>query len=60
MEHESSLLHLQVPATCPCPDPEQSSLCLPILPFENQFYYHPPIYTKVFQVVGKEFIDKLN
>ena len=29
METEDSLLHLQVPATCPPPEPDQSSPCLP-------------------------------
>ena len=58
--HIRTLLHSQVPATCPCPEPEQSSPCLPILLFEEQFLCHAPIYAKVYQVVGKEFIYKLN
>jgi hypothetical protein len=29
MESGSSILLLKVPATCPCPEPDQSSLCLP-------------------------------
>jgi len=32
MEHEGSLPHLQVPATCPYPEPDQSSL-YPHIPF---------------------------
>ena len=31
MEPEGSLPHLQVPATCPYPEPDQSSSCTPIL-----------------------------
>ena len=33
MEPEGSLAHSQVPATCPCPEPAQSSLCphIPLL-----------------------------
>ena len=29
MEPKGSLQHLQVPATCPNPEPDQSSLCPP-------------------------------
>jgi len=29
MEPEGSLLHLQVPATCPYPEPDQPSPCSP-------------------------------
>jgi len=29
MEPEGSLPHLQVPSTCPCPEPHQSSSCSP-------------------------------
>jgi len=35
MEPEGSLPHLQEPATCPCPEPDQSSLCLSIPVFED-------------------------
>ena len=31
MDPEGSLLHLQVPATCPYPEPDQSSHCLHII-----------------------------
>jgi hypothetical protein len=60
MHPDSSTLPSQVLATCPCSEQKQSRLCLPSLLFENQIYFHPPIYAKVFQVVGKEFIDKIN
>jgi len=29
METEGSLSHSQVPTTCPCPEPDQSSPCPP-------------------------------
>jgi hypothetical protein len=32
MEPKGSLLHFQEPATPPCPEPDQSSPCLPITP----------------------------
>ena len=32
MEPEGSLLYLQEPATCPCPEPGQSTLPTPIYP----------------------------
>jgi len=50
MEPEDSSPHLQVPATCPCPEPDQSSLCPP-----NPLYIHLNsvlTYTRVFQVVA--------
>jgi len=37
MELESSLAHLQQPPTCPYPEPEQSSPCLPISHIEDPF-----------------------
>jgi hypothetical protein len=38
MEPEGSLPHSQAPATCPYPEPDQSSPCLPI-PLFNPFYF---------------------
>jgi hypothetical protein len=35
MEPESSLPHLQLPATCPYPEPDQSSQCPHIQPTED-------------------------
>jgi hypothetical protein len=52
MEPEDSLQHSQEPATCPCPEPYQSSPCLPIPLLEDPFKYYPPIYAWVFQVVS--------
>jgi len=40
------------PATCVYPDLEQSSPCFPIPLVEEPFYYYPPIYSWVFQVVS--------
>jgi len=31
MEQEGSLLHLQLPATCPAPEPDQSRPCLELI-----------------------------
>ena len=45
MEPEGSLWCLQDPATCPYPEPDESSLRPPpILFLENLLQYHPPIY----------------
>ena len=38
-------------ATCPCPEPDQSSQCLPSCYFDNQFSCYPPFYAWVFQMV---------
>ena len=52
MEPEGSLPHSQVSATCPYPEPAQSSP-YPHIPFpEDPSYYHPPICVWVFQVVS--------
>jgi hypothetical protein len=51
MEPECSLLHSQVPATCPYPESHQSSPYPHIPPPEDPSIYYPPIYTWVFQVV---------
>ena len=54
MEPEGSLPHSQVPATCPYPQPDQSSPCpcLQIPLPEDPSEYYPPIYAWVFQVVS--------
>jgi hypothetical protein len=44
MEREGSLPHSQEPATFPYPEPDQSSLCLPIPILEDPLSYQPPIY----------------
>ena len=52
MGPEGSLPHSQLPATCPFPEPDQSSPCLPIPLPKDPSYYCPPIYAWVFQVVS--------
>jgi len=52
MEPEGLLPHSQVPATCPCPEPDQSSRYSHVQLPEDPFYYYPPIYTWVSQVVS--------
>ena len=42
----------KAPATGLYPDPHQSSPCLSIPILEDPFYYYPPIYARVFQVVS--------
>jgi hypothetical protein len=37
MESEGSLQHLQEPATCPYPEPDQPSLCPTIKPVKDLF-----------------------
>jgi len=49
MEPEGSLPHLQVPATCPYPEPDESST--PTHFFKIHLNIYPPIYAWVFQVV---------
>jgi len=44
MELESSLSCPQEPATCPCPDAEESSLYPYILFPQDPTKYYPPIY----------------
>jgi len=52
MEPEGSLPHLQVPTTCPYPEPDQTSHW-PTIPLpKDPSQYHPPIYAWVFQVVS--------
>jgi len=41
MESESSFPHLQGPATCPCPEPDQSNPCLPTLHYERYILIFP-------------------
>ena len=52
MEPEGSLLHSQVPATCPYPEPAGSSPYphIPLPEYPSKFY--PPIYVWVLQVVS--------
>ena len=51
MEPEGSLPHSQSPATCPYPEPDQSSH-YPHIPLpEDTSYCYPSIYAWVFQVV---------
>jgi hypothetical protein len=50
MEPGGSLPHSQQPATCPNPEPAQSSP-RPIPRLEDPFSYYPPIYAWVSQVV---------
>ena len=50
MAPQGSLPHSQVPATCPYPDPDRSSL-YPHIPLpEDPSYYYPPIYAWASQV----------
>jgi hypothetical protein len=49
MEPKGSLPHSQVPATCPCPEPDRSGPCPHILLPEDPSYYYPPIYAWVFE-----------
>jgi len=44
MEPEGSLPYSQKPATCPYPEPDQSSPGLSIQLLEDPFQYYPPIY----------------
>jgi hypothetical protein len=37
MDAEGSLPHLEAPATCPNPEPEQSSPCIPIPRIKDKF-----------------------
>jgi len=43
MEPEGSLPHSQKTATCPYPEPDQSSPRPLTPPFEDPFLYYPPI-----------------
>ena len=52
MEPEGSLPYSQVPATCPYPEPAQSSPYLHIPLLEDPSQYYPPIYAWVSQVVS--------
>jgi hypothetical protein len=52
MEPEGSVAHLQEPATCPYPEPQQSTPCLLIPCLEEPFSYYLLIYAYVFQVVS--------
>jgi len=49
---KGSLPHSQQLATCPYPDPDQSSPCHPIPLPEDTFQYYTPIYAWVSQVVA--------
>ena len=50
MEHEGSLPHSQVPATCPYPEPDQCSPYPHFLLPKDPSYYYPPIYAWFSQV----------
>jgi hypothetical protein len=54
MEPEGSSPYSQESTSCPYPDSDWSSPCPPptIRPVEDLFYYYPPIYASVFQVVS--------
>ena len=52
MEPEGSSPPSQVTATCPYPEPDQSSSCLSIPLLEDPLYYSRVIYAEVFQVVS--------
>ena len=52
MEPEGSLSHSQVPATCSYREPARSSPYPYILLPEDPFYYHPPFYAWVSQVIS--------
>ena len=52
MEPEDSLPHSQQPATCPYPEPDQSSPYSHIPLPEDPSQYYPPIYALVSQVVS--------
>ena len=57
MEPRSSLPHSQQPATCPYPEPHQSSTC-PTIPLpEDPSWNYPPIYALVFQVVSFHLVS---
>ena len=43
IQPESPLMHSKASATCPSPEPQQSSQCPPIS-LEDSFHYYPPIY----------------
>ena len=58
MEPEGSLPHSQVPANCPCSEPDRCSP-YPHIPLrEDPSKYHPPIYACVFQVVSLPQVSK--
>jgi len=52
MEPEDSSPHSQVPATCPYPQPAQSTPHTPIPPPEGPCQYYPPIYALVSPAVS--------
>ena len=52
MALEGTLPHSKAHATCPYPQPDQSSSCLPIKLLADLFKCYPPIYAQVFQVVS--------
>jgi hypothetical protein len=52
MEPEGSSPYTQEPATCPYPEPDQSSLRPHTQPLEDPLQYYSPIYAWVFQVVS--------
>jgi hypothetical protein len=54
MEPEHSLPHLQVPATCPCPEPDLSSPCAHISLPED-----PSFNCRYYSVVHKKFCSQL-
>ena len=52
MEPGGILPNSQQPANCPCSEPHRPSPCPIISLFYDPFYYYPPIYALVFQVVS--------
>jgi len=52
MEPEVSLLHPQVPVTCPYPEPSRSSPCLTSHFLQIHLNIIPPIYDWVLQVIS--------
>ena len=55
MEHESSIPHSQVPATCPYPEPVRSSPYPHNQHSQESPLYFPPIYVCVSQVAAFKF-----
>jgi len=59
MEPESLLPHSQVPAICPYPEPARSSPYTHFPISKGPFYYNPPIYAWVSQVVFFPQVSRL-
>jgi hypothetical protein len=56
MEPGGSLPHSQEPATCPYPEPVQSSSCPPIPLPEDPIQYYPPIYATTRFNIKKSYV----